>query len=65
MRRRRSGGGGGGCDLQQVQADNGGGHDVLRVGVGDIDARAGAMLQLAGSPTAIKVRGGEGKRRGE
>jgi hypothetical protein len=34
-------------------------------GVGDIDARACAMLQLAGSPTANKVRGGEGKRRGE
>ena len=160
LRRRRreaqagkAAGGGGECDLQQLQADDGRGRDVLRVGVGDIDAhdllaadgggrgeeagggarqhvewhemeltpppplrgvvhiellarhgfgprnagggtaaegrgtmprsplhtchvavishaaadvrRAGAMLQLAGSPTANKVRGGEGKRRGE
>ena len=54
LRRRRreaqagkAAGGGGECDLQQLQADDGRGRDVLRVGVGDIDARAGAMLQLA------------------
>ena len=34
----RGGLGGAGCDLQQVQADDGRGHDVLRVGVGDIHA---------------------------
>ena len=45
LRRRRreaqagkAAGGGGECDLQQLQADDGRGRDVLRVGVGDIDA---------------------------
>ena len=45
LRRRRreaqagkAAGGGGGCDLQQLQAADGRGRDVLRVGVGDIDA---------------------------